>query len=751
VTKAGDDDNEWVVSVEWSEPFVSCSGSVSQYVLSVTPPTSDCQSGSQDCQLSTDQTQLDLTLTVDQTYSLSVRADTCDYTGNYSEPVTIRVYDGTLQNAVRANYNPYSGILGTISLYSEEFLLEFNETDGSGMEENENTTAPMVVTNYNYTVAISGVTLTPDGFSSYSEYSVTSVPNYTFDTPPGAIAEYNVTIMVNIAGATPVVVSNEPIMSEDPDADFSDMFSVDINSSCNSTVTCTASESLKNCTAYCGAADSIFALTNNDSSTGVGNGAIPLTLAPPMGDRYHCIVTGVNNNGSIAFRGQETSTVIGCPVNLLLDTMNVPDCKVDGDKCSCTLVPDDGRFSVGYGSTLEGSPATLSTPPTSCFDRPRSSLVRTCERTNLWIGADFNTLIFTPASEMENLSDWNIALIVVGALLSVAGLVILVWFAVLLSHRVKASEKVKVQWWFWVLVAASGIVTLTSLALWIALGVVVGMNEFPKGGFYDDDAYKRLPDSTCERLAPNSLKNGLVVACFVVALLVPIEWASRILLMKWGVKSSVVKKEEPVEEHKLEEVDAYSSLSHANKPSSPQPLLSDTDSGYRKLHQSDDDPGHYGKLDRIDKKPAMAAVAPTGDSEYGKLDRSQMQEEPGHYGKLDHPGVKTSTLPVNVSGTSEYGKLDRDPLHYGKLDHPGVKTSTLPVNVSGTSDGKRGATLPGAVPPIGESYGKLDRTQMQVAGGAPGDVYDTVTDAPRHVPKAHSKSRRQTGEEASLL
>ena len=34
---------ECVVNVEWSEAFVSCGSSVSQYVLSVTPPTSDCQ------------------------------------------------------------------------------------------------------------------------------------------------------------------------------------------------------------------------------------------------------------------------------------------------------------------------------------------------------------------------------------------------------------------------------------------------------------------------------------------------------------------------------------------------------------------------------------------------------------------------------------------------------------------------------------------------------------------------------------
>ena len=79
------------MNVVWSEPFISCSGSVSQYVLSVTPPTSECGSGSEDCVLVTDQTHYDLTLTVDQTYNLTVRADTCTntLTGDYSDPLSI--------------------------------------------------------------------------------------------------------------------------------------------------------------------------------------------------------------------------------------------------------------------------------------------------------------------------------------------------------------------------------------------------------------------------------------------------------------------------------------------------------------------------------------------------------------------------------------------------------------------------------------------------------------------------------------
>ena len=67
--------DECVLSVRWSEPVISCAGSVSQYVLSVTPPISDCQSGSEDCVFMTDQTQYSLTVTASQIHSLTVRAD----------------------------------------------------------------------------------------------------------------------------------------------------------------------------------------------------------------------------------------------------------------------------------------------------------------------------------------------------------------------------------------------------------------------------------------------------------------------------------------------------------------------------------------------------------------------------------------------------------------------------------------------------------------------------------------------------
>ena len=78
-------EEECVVNVEWSEAFVSCGGSLSQYVLSVTPPTPDCQS-SPDCVVVTSssqyiipgsETQYSLTVgTLD--YDITVRADVCD-------------------------------------------------------------------------------------------------------------------------------------------------------------------------------------------------------------------------------------------------------------------------------------------------------------------------------------------------------------------------------------------------------------------------------------------------------------------------------------------------------------------------------------------------------------------------------------------------------------------------------------------------------------------------------------------------
>ena len=79
-------DDGCVVTVEWSEPVVSCGGSVSQYVLSVTPPTPD---GSGDSEFSTNETQFNLNVSVDVTYTLTVRAnDSCE-NSKTGEPVDI--------------------------------------------------------------------------------------------------------------------------------------------------------------------------------------------------------------------------------------------------------------------------------------------------------------------------------------------------------------------------------------------------------------------------------------------------------------------------------------------------------------------------------------------------------------------------------------------------------------------------------------------------------------------------------------
>ena len=86
----GEGEDEWVVRVEWSEATVSCSGSVSQYVLCMTPLTPGGQSG--EC-MTTDQTQFDLTVTSNRRYNLTIRADACDNSimGNESDPKILRL------------------------------------------------------------------------------------------------------------------------------------------------------------------------------------------------------------------------------------------------------------------------------------------------------------------------------------------------------------------------------------------------------------------------------------------------------------------------------------------------------------------------------------------------------------------------------------------------------------------------------------------------------------------------------------
>ena len=101
------DDDGCVVTVRWREPFISCSGSVSQYVLTVTPPTCDCES-LQNCTLMDNvavyflpgnETQYDITVngTMSLEYDVTVRADTCNntLTGDLSPVYNINL-TGTL-------------------------------------------------------------------------------------------------------------------------------------------------------------------------------------------------------------------------------------------------------------------------------------------------------------------------------------------------------------------------------------------------------------------------------------------------------------------------------------------------------------------------------------------------------------------------------------------------------------------------------------------------------------------------------
>ena len=97
------DDDGCVVTVRWRELFISCDGSVSQYVLTVTPPTCDCDS-SEDCMLMDNaavyllpgnETQYDIAVngTMSLEYDVTVRADTCDnsLTGDISPVYNINL------------------------------------------------------------------------------------------------------------------------------------------------------------------------------------------------------------------------------------------------------------------------------------------------------------------------------------------------------------------------------------------------------------------------------------------------------------------------------------------------------------------------------------------------------------------------------------------------------------------------------------------------------------------------------------
>ena len=81
--------SECVVTVSWSEPVISCNGSTSQYVFTISPPTTECPSGR--CEVGRGEETL--TLTVRKKYHFSVRADTCNntQTGQDSDQHTIQM------------------------------------------------------------------------------------------------------------------------------------------------------------------------------------------------------------------------------------------------------------------------------------------------------------------------------------------------------------------------------------------------------------------------------------------------------------------------------------------------------------------------------------------------------------------------------------------------------------------------------------------------------------------------------------
>ena len=88
--------SECVVTVRWSDPVISCSGSTSQYVLTVSPPNTECPSGG--CVVGRggegfEEGEQSVTLSVEQTYTFTVRADTCSntQTGEESEQYTVEM------------------------------------------------------------------------------------------------------------------------------------------------------------------------------------------------------------------------------------------------------------------------------------------------------------------------------------------------------------------------------------------------------------------------------------------------------------------------------------------------------------------------------------------------------------------------------------------------------------------------------------------------------------------------------------
>ena len=116
--------------------------------------------------------------------------------------------------------------------------------------------------------------------------------------------------------------------------------------------------------------------------------------------------------------------------------------------------------------------------------------------------------------------------------------------------------------WYWVLLIASAVL---SLVLWIALGVYVSMNgesyhdsttaemmctinsmslckfyvfvsDFVEGA--DSGKWYQNNSLCSKRAGSNSVKNGLVIACFLFALLTLVEWVSCVIILRCGATPS---------------------------------------------------------------------------------------------------------------------------------------------------------------------------------------------------------------------
>ena len=191
---------------------------------------------------------------------------------------------------------------------------------------------------YDYTVSLSSpVYLGPDGGQDVEE--VTSDLSHAFTVSRTAIAEYNPILMVNVPGSREVACSSSPICKvqciyytctwcilcrldhllciiifpvSELEAD-DDVVSVDVTSSCYSSVLCSPMEPIDECTAYCGVSGNIedLIMTNSGSSSELVNGVITIRLPSATGTSYHCVVTGSRDDGSIVFRGRQQQTLSG--------------------------------------------------------------------------------------------------------------------------------------------------------------------------------------------------------------------------------------------------------------------------------------------------------------------------------------------------------------------------------------------------------------------------------------------------------